>query len=583
MVPAVFPRRSPRNHPTPNNPRARFFPQQQDFIWRNLEDAFNGTSSSNDPPPQLPAVQASRDVTTQSPSAAAREKACTTTSSPSPYALRSTCGTTQPPEGGGQRWSELPTTTPAINATRSSDLYKGGQKEVAPLSADMSHLPSYERTNCSSDLSTIRPSRQAAIDSGESTIPPARRYSEMSTKKPRAELYESVRGTAITERLPCGRNFSDMTTQSPSLAAVVLQGEIHVREDHGNSDLHGEGHGIERCNEDPITPAVESIQVARSIDPLPELTTQEILPFAFNFIEKHTDAVLRKVLKCWQRIVIGSKMERIACAYLYFRVCLSGGGKLRMFSANVRKTGCTSLPLEIIDPSPPPPTPVTGAKLKTMWTDMRGPYTKSHKDFEKSGQYDPTIGETLRFLKKKESGQGRGGLYALSKRILVMFIVMLIGSDNAGNDDQGATTESMLDMTLRMIPNGEGFDEAGSRSMFEGYGSDEEDDVRSMGSRKKRKTAELSADMKVLCQHIQGLTDSIKGREECGDDQEIAKIEARVNLLELLQRAQDQLRSAQDKAVGDDDVLVKLTIDQFESIREKYQSTFVPAGTAPAT
>ena len=114
----------------------------------------------------------------------------------------------------------------------------------------------------------------------------------------------------------------------------------------------------------------------------------------------------------------------------------------------------TSLPLEIIDPSAPPPTPVTGAKLKTMWTDMRGPYTEAHKDFEKSGQNDPTIGGTLRFLKKKESGPGRGELYALSKRILVMFIVMRIGSDNAGNDDQGATAKSMLDMTLRMIPNG---------------------------------------------------------------------------------------------------------------------------------
>ena len=97
--------------------------------------------------------------------------------------------------------------------------------------------------------------------------------------------------------------------------------------------------------------------------------------------------------------------------------------------------------------------------------------------------------------------------------------------------------------------------------MFEGNGSDEEDDIRSMGSRKRRKMAELSADMKFLCQHIQGLTDSIKGREECGDDQEIAQIEARVKLLDLLQTAQDQLRSDQDKAVGDDDVFVKLTMD----------------------
>lgn len=53
-----------------------------------------------------------------------------------------------------------------------------------------------------------------------------------------------------------------------------------------------------------------------------------------------------------------------------------------------------------------------------------------------------------------------------------------------------------------MIANGAWFDEEGSRSKFEGSGSDEEDDASLFGLRKRRKTAEISEDMKFLCQHI---------------------------------------------------------------------------------
>ena len=117
------------------------------------------------------------------------------------------------------------------------------------------------------------------------------------------------------------------------------------------------------------------------------------------------------------------------------------------------------LRLENLDPSSAPPSPLSGLKLKTVWTDMRGPFTKAHNDFKKSAQNNPTLLGTLRFLKNKGNGQ----LSALSKRILIMFIVLRIGTDNQGTDDQGSTAKSMLRKALTVISGGEGFVEAGSQ------------------------------------------------------------------------------------------------------------------------
>ena len=46
------------------------------------------------------------------------------------------------------------------------------------------------------------------------------------------------------------------------------------------------------------------------------------------------------------------------------------------------------LPLETLDLSTTPTSPVSGLKLKTLWTDMRGPFKKSHNDVKKSDQND---------------------------------------------------------------------------------------------------------------------------------------------------------------------------------------------------
>ena len=59
--------------------------------------------------------------------------------------------------------------------------------------------------------------------------------------------------------------------------------------------------------------------------PTTPLCRREILLFAYSFIGEHTDAVLRKILKAWQRKVCGPKTERITRAYLYFRIAFISG------------------------------------------------------------------------------------------------------------------------------------------------------------------------------------------------------------------------------------------------------------------
>lgn len=49
------------------------------------------------------------------------------------------------------------------------------------------------------------------------------------------------------------------------------------------------------------------------------------LQFGFNFVLSDTDIVLRKVLRVWRRKVSGTKTERVARGFLYFRLCMRGG------------------------------------------------------------------------------------------------------------------------------------------------------------------------------------------------------------------------------------------------------------------
>ena len=238
------------------------------------------------------------------------------------------------------------------------------------------------------------------------------------------------------------------------------------------------------------------------------------------------------------------------------------------------------LPLENLDQSSAPPTPLRCLKLKTVWMDMRVPFRKVHNDFKKSGQNNPTLLGTLRFLRNNGNGQ----LSALSKRILIMFIVLRIGTDNQGTDDQGSTAKSMLSMALRVISGGEGFGEAGSQIPPDicgagvgaaGSSSDDEYEVCSgYGSRKKRKTVPVSEDTSFLCQHIKGLTDSLYSRRGGAREGSVSECIESGKLMQVLLAAQGQLSTAERRARSADDVVLKLTTARFEKIRAEYERKY---------
>ena len=167
-------------------------------------------------------------------------------------------------------------------------------------------------------------------------------------------------------------------------------------------------------------------------------------------------------------------------------------------------------PVGDIDPSLAPSTPVSGGKLKKVWYDMRGPYTTAHDNFSKSGQHNGTLMRFLDFVQ----ANGNGDLYAGSKRAVIMFVVMRVGSDIPGSP-----VTAMLDLTLRIISNGRGFDDGGGGTHrspgtqnSSGSSGGREGDVPG-GKRRKKNVCE---DTRFLCDHIKGLTDSISAHGEDG-------------------------------------------------------------------
>ena len=106
-------------------------------------------------------------------------------------------------------------------------------------------------------------------------------------------------------------------------------------------------------------------------------------------------------------------------------------------------------PVGEIDHSLAPKTPVPGGRLKKVWYDMRGPFTIAHTNFEKSGQHNVIVSRFLDVVQ----GNRHGELYAVSKRCVIMFVVMRVY--------RGQRVEGLLGLTLRIISQGSGFDEAG--------------------------------------------------------------------------------------------------------------------------
>lgn len=83
-----------------------------------------------------------------------------------------------------------------------------------------------------------------------------------------------------------------------------------------------------------------------------------------------------------------------------------------------------------------------------MLYNMRGRFSLSLRNFLKSGQNDLALDGFLNFVDKADNGD----LIAISIRKVVIFVVMGMGT---------YTHEEMLNLTVRVIANNGGFNEAG--------------------------------------------------------------------------------------------------------------------------
>ena len=130
---------------------------------------------------------------------------------------------------------------------------------------------------------------------------------------------------------------------------------------------------------------------------------------------------------------------------------------------------------------------------------MRGPFTLEHNNFEKSRQYhNGTLFRFLDFVQRN----GHGELYSVSKPCVIKFVVMRVGQ----------RVEGMLGLSLRIIPQGAGFGEAGV-GLYRTPGDPQSGGNLSDGdadcSRGRRRKMNIGEDTRYLCDHIQGLTNFI--------------------------------------------------------------------------
>jgi len=151
-----------------------------------------------------------------------------------------------------------------------------------------------------------------------------------------------------------------------------------------------------------------------------------------------------------------------------------------------------------VDPSIPPRHPISGCKLKDVWYSMRGPFSMKVRNFQKSGQNNPNLDGFIDFLDRKSNGE----LYAVSQRMIVLFVVLGMGADS-----DCAMDMDLFNLTVKIIPHGAGFDEAGSDTLKTSCGQVEESIGDNM--RKRRKLDDVSPNTRMLCSTIANLNQTI--------------------------------------------------------------------------
>ena len=233
--------------------------------------------------------------------------------------------------------------------------------------------------------------------------------------------------------------------------------------------------------------------------------------------------------------------------------------------------------LENVDPSPAPRENVAASRLRTVWYNMRGPFSLSVRNYQKSGQNNPTLDGFLNFVDSAENGD----LFAISKRKVVMFMVMGMGSDNPRHTDA-----ELLNLTVKVIPYNAGFDEAGSS--INGVVESEE------GSRKR---ARMSTDTQELCDTFKGLIGEFRtfngalagmvgvrrqegelnrGNEVAGISHvdAVQVMEHRARAVEVLRTAHKNYMVAKEEKGDENDPLVVIEKEHYELTREQYDATF---------
>ena len=307
MSAILHPRRSPRNHSGSDPHQASQPPyplRDSEGISRSLDASFKTCHPHRVMPsaPPSSALRASTNATTIPPSAEPRCSKDMSTQQPTMDARRYSDRRTQLPSDAGRRFSDRTTQSPVYPSRHNSDATTTAPGSGGRLYSDFTKQDPGSQVRTYSERSTQRPDSEARGFNDISTQPlvageevpglqtirvgnPVRRSSELGTEPPQSGIHP----TQMVGQGASGEGFPDSGTV-------------------GNTE--------------------EDITQASPVDPgFPEscddehMSDEDALIFGYNFIADHTDVVLRKVPKVWKRKVSGSKTERVAHAFLYYKIC----------------------------------------------------------------------------------------------------------------------------------------------------------------------------------------------------------------------------------------------------------------------
>ena len=216
--------------------------------------------------------------------------------------------------------------------------------------------------------------------------------------------------------------------------------------------------------------------------------------------------------------------------------------------------------IEDVNPAIPPYVPTPGSKWKAVWYDMRGQFTVALRNFDKSGQSDPTLNGFLPFTLPEQNGE----LHPISKRLVTLFVVMRISKDIPGDE-----CTNMRSLTVKTIPHRDVFDAKGTvvvwdKAKWAKIIADKGGDY--VNARKKRKKDSVSADTQFLTTTVRQSLDRIADNANSAnfnainvnDNQSLAtsrgkllySMKEEMEAVYLLHKSYDQMMNAEKRSEG---------------------------------